>query len=295
MTARLTPRGRAVLQALGVTVLWSSSWVLIKIGLADIPALTFAGLRYGLACLCLLPFALRPATRAALGRLPAAGWVRLAGLGVLLYAVTQGAQFLGLALLPAATVSLLLNLTPVVVGLLGIGLLGERPALPQWAGLGLALVGVALYFLPVALPAGGAAGLTVVAIGVLANAGAAVLGRHVNRAAELGPLAVTAVSMGVGAVLLLTAGLASQGLPSLTAQSWAIVGWLAVVNTAVAFTVWNQTLRTLTAVESSVINGTMLVQIALLAWLVLGEPLTPRAVLGLALAGLGTLLVQVRR
>src|SRR3712207_1486115 len=122
MAVRLTPRGRAVLQALGVTVLWSTSWVLIKVGLADIPALTFAGLRYGLACLCLLPFVLQPATRAALGRLPAAGWVRLAGLGVLLYAVTQGAQFLGLALLPAATVSLLLNLTPVVVGLLGMRL-----------------------------------------------------------------------------------------------------------------------------------------------------------------------------
>jgi len=36
------------LQALFVTFLWSSSWVLIKFGLEEIPPLTFAGLRYGL-------------------------------------------------------------------------------------------------------------------------------------------------------------------------------------------------------------------------------------------------------
>ena len=54
-----TPHLTAVFQALFVTFLWSTSWVLIKIGLTDIPALTFAGLRYGLAFLCLLPFFFR--------------------------------------------------------------------------------------------------------------------------------------------------------------------------------------------------------------------------------------------
>jgi drug/metabolite transporter (DMT)-like permease len=51
---------RAVAQALLVTFLWSTSWVLIKWGLADIPALVFAGLRYTLAFLILLPFVMRP-------------------------------------------------------------------------------------------------------------------------------------------------------------------------------------------------------------------------------------------
>ena len=49
---------RAVLQAFLVTVLWSTSWVVIKLGLKDVPALTFAGLRYSLAFICLLPFIL---------------------------------------------------------------------------------------------------------------------------------------------------------------------------------------------------------------------------------------------
>ena len=70
---------------------------------------------------------------------------------------------------------------------------------------------------------------------------------------------------------------------------------LAVINTAIAFTLWNYTLRTLSAMESSIINNTMLFQIAVLAWLFLDEPLGWREVLGMALATLGTLLVQIRR
>ena len=53
----MNPRLVAILQALLVTFLWSTSWVLIKIGLAEIPPLTLAGLRYSLAFLFLLPFA----------------------------------------------------------------------------------------------------------------------------------------------------------------------------------------------------------------------------------------------
>lgn len=58
---------------------------------------------------------------------------------------------------------------------------------------------------------------------------------------------------------------------------------------------WNRTLRTLSAMESSIINNTMLFQIAVLAWVFLGEGLTWRQVTGMVLAALGTLVVQLRR
>ena len=56
----ISPHAKAVLQALFVTFLWSTSWVFIKFGLTNIPVLTFAGLRYSLAFLCLLPLVLQP-------------------------------------------------------------------------------------------------------------------------------------------------------------------------------------------------------------------------------------------
>ena len=58
MTPRPPGHGAAVVTAAFVTFLWSTSWVLIKVGLAaDLPPLPFAGLRYAFAALCLLALA----------------------------------------------------------------------------------------------------------------------------------------------------------------------------------------------------------------------------------------------
>lgn len=293
----MRPPTRAIVQALLVTFLWSTSWVLIKLGLrASLPAITFAGLRYSLAFLCLLPFVLvNPAHRAALRALSRAAWARLALLGIVFYVLTQGAQFVGLALLPAATLTLLLNLSPIVVALFGIALTVERPTRGQWSGILLSAVGALIYFYPLALPAGQFVGLVVGGVGLLANAASSLLGRRINRDGGLAPLLVTTVSMGVGGGLLLAVGATMQGFGRLGATQWLLVAWLAVVNTALAFTLWNHTLRTLTAVESSVINNTMLPQIAVLAWVFLDEPLTVRQILGVALVSAGTLVVSWRR
>lgn len=291
----MNPHLRAVLQALLVTFLWSTSWVLIKIGLGGIPALTFAGLRYTLAFLCLLPFSATRDRLDALQRLTRREWLQLIALGLLFYAVTQGAQFVGLVYLPAVTVNLLLNFTTIAVALLGVALLAERPTLWQWGGMVVSLVGVLAFFYPVAFGPDQVVGLIVVGFGVLANAVSSILGRRVNRDTRVDPLAVTAVSMGIGSVTMLAAGAAIQGLPRLSLASWLIVGWLAVVNTAFAFTLWNHTLRTLSAMESSIINSTMLAQIAILAWLFLDEPLTPQKGIGMALVGAGVIIVQLRR
>jgi drug/metabolite transporter (DMT)-like permease len=268
--------------------------VLIKIGLADIPALVFAGLRYCLAFVCLLPFALRPAGRLALRGLTRGQWLLLAFYGLAFYAVVQGAQFVGLAYLPAATVSLVLNFTSVIVALMGLAWLGERPRGLGWFGIALSALGGLIFFYPAALSGVQSFGLVVVIFGMLANAGSSVLGRHINLRENIPPLQVTTVSMGVGGALLLLAGLASQGLTALAPVHWAIIAWLALVNTAFAFTLWNHTLRTLAAMESSIINNTMLIQIALLAWIFLGEGLSAQKWLAMLLAGLGTVLVQLR-
>jgi drug/metabolite transporter (DMT)-like permease len=158
-----SPRLRAIAQALFVTFLWSTSWVLIKIGLRDLPPLPFAGLRYTLAWLCLLPFAFqrlraRPSERAALRALSPAAVGRLAVLGLLLYTVAQGAQFVALRHLPAVTVNLMLNFTTVVVALLGLPLLGERLTPGQWGGMLLALAGALVVVYPASVASGPARG-----------------------------------------------------------------------------------------------------------------------------------------
>lgn len=290
------PHIKALLQALLVTFLWSTSWVLIKFGLqASLPAITFAGLRYFIAFLCLLPFILlNPAHRESMRSFSRATWGQLALLGILFYALTQGAQFASLAFLPAATLSLLLNFSPVFVALPSVLINQESPSALQWAGILLLTTGAIVYFFPPEIQAGQGLGLTIALIGVLANSGSSLLGRQINHKSGLSPILVTAPSMGIGGLLLLLTGALTQGFGPLDLTQWLIIAWLAIVNTAIAFTLWNNALRTLTAVESSIINSTMLPQIAILAWLFLDEPLSLQQIVGIVLVGVGTLIAQLR-
>lgn len=285
----------AVLQALLVTFLWSTSFIIIKWGLVDIPPITFAGLRYFLASLCFLPFILRKKYLDEIKALSQQQWGLLILLGFVFYTLTQGTQFLGLSLLPAVSVSLMLNFTPLVVALMGVILLNEYPTRVQWTGAILFILGIIFYFFPISMEGNQGLGLLVMGFGVLANSGAGILGRSINRKKNISPMVITFISMGVGSMVLLASGFLYSGIPMLEKQHWIYLIWLAVVNTAFAFTLWNHTLRSISAMESSIINGTMFIQIAFLAWIFLGEWITKQEGVGMAIAALGATLVQLKR
>jgi len=284
----------SLLTALFVTFLWSTSFVIIKLGLQDLPALSFAGLRYALGFLCFFPFIWRKHLLNQIQNLTRKQWFQLSLLGLVFYAMTQGAQFLGLSMLPSVTVSLMLNFTPIVVAIMGIFLIGETLRKLQWLGSSFFLLGIWIYFFPIKLSPDQWVGVSVMAFGVLANASSAILGRSINRNKNLSPLVVTFVSMGIGASMLVGVSLFTNGVPHIEWKSWGYLMWLAGFNTAFAFYLWNWTLRGLTAIESSIINGTMLIQIALLAWIFLGETISIREGFGMAMAALGALLVQLK-
>lgn len=285
----------AVFQALFVVFLWGTSWVFIKVGLQSLPPLTFAGLRYFLAFGCLIVVLLFSEARKELTALPKQVWARLLILGIIYYAGTQGASFVALAYLPAVTVNLLWSFSSVVVALLGIAWLSETPTPFQWAGIGLAILGAFVYFFPVAIPQAPSFGVVAAIIGVVANALSSILGRDINRAGRYSPLLVTVISMGAGSIVLLATGLSLEQVPTFDFRSWVIILWLAVANTAFAFTLWNHTLRNLTAIESSIINGTMLIWIPIFAVLFLSERITSKEIVGVVAVGIGTIIVQLRR
>jgi len=285
----------SIFQALLVTFLWSTSFIIIKWGLIEIPPITYAGLRYFIAFLCFIPFIFRKKYIAEIKQLKPFQWKKLILLGFVFYTFTQGAQFLGLSLLPSVTVSLMLNFTPIIVAIMAIFLLSEKPTTIQWIGSSLFIVGIITYFLPISLIANQAIGLLVMLIGVLANAISAIIGRDINRNKDISPLVITFISMGVGAIILIIIGFSMNGIPEISFKTWGFLLWLAVINTAFAFTLWNLTLRTLTAMESSIINGTMLIQIAILAWYFLGETITFKEGIGMTIAAFGAVLVQIKK
>jgi drug/metabolite transporter (DMT)-like permease len=285
---------KSIALALLVTFLWATSWVMVKLGLDDLPPITFAGLRYFMAFLILLPFALRGQKRKEIKSLSGSEWRNLVLLGLVYYTINQGAIFAALALLPAMAVSLILTFTSMVTAGIAIRTLGEKATWLQWVGILLNLSGAFLYFYPIDLPKHQWLGILLAFIGMLANSVSTVIGRKVNRSGKISSVVITTISMGIGSITLLAAGLLTEKFPVLTAKDLLLLVVLAIVNTAFAFTLWNKALQGLEAIEASVINNLVAFQIAVLAWVFLGEILSGLDIIGILLAASGAILVQMR-
>lgn len=199
-------RTQAILLALLVTFLWSTSWVLIKIGLSEIPPLTFAGIRYFIASLVLLPGLFTVKRREELKALPSQKWIHLALYGLIAYTITQGFQFLAIDHLPAATSSLILNFTPLIVAFMSIPLLREKPLPGHWLGMALFGIGLLFYFRPADGEAPEKIGLIFGVISLFANALSSIVERWINRDGSVSVALVTTISMAIGGGVLFAAG-----------------------------------------------------------------------------------------
>jgi len=142
---------------------------------------------------------------------------------------------------------------------------------------------------------GDATALGALAVAILAFAVLPVVGRELARDQSVGTIPLTAIPLGIGGGVLLVMALGWEGLPRLPLPAWGIVGGLALVNTALAYLVYNHALRSLTATEANVILNLSPLGTALLAWVTLGETLSPLRIVALATVLLGAGLVQVRR
>lgn len=110
---------------------------------------------------------------------------------------------------------------------------------------------------------------------------------------EIGPLGLSAFAMGVGTVFIAGSAWVYEGFTALSLGGWGIVIWLGVVNTAAAFFLWNHALQRVEAFEISILQNTMLIQIAILSVIFLGEKLTASKMLGMAAVFVGVLIVQL--
>ncbi|MHA1417430.1 MAG: DMT family transporter [Candidatus Heimdallarchaeaceae archaeon] len=291
-------RAFSIFQAFFVTILWSSSWPIMKIGLQEIPPLFFAGLRYFIASLILVTIVLvTPKNRKIIKTISRRWWIRLVIYGLIFYSFTQGAQFVAILYLEdTITVSLLLSFTPILVLILAIFLIKEKPNLAQILFVFTALTGALLYFYPFAEIQNsvmGLIGLIAAIVGLVANALSTIMGRAINKTQELNPLVITTISMLIGSVVLLVSGIIIEGFQVLSLTSIGYILWLSFVNTAFAFTLWNNVMQKLQAVEISIINNTMLAQIAILALIFLNERPSIQEWIGVAIVAVSALLLQI--
>ncbi|MBN1786727.1 MAG: EamA family transporter [Candidatus Methanofastidiosa archaeon] len=280
----------AILEALLVTFLWSSSYILIKFGLDEIPPMTFAAYRYSLAAIALLSYVLVRHRRCLLSmqRVALAKYIALGFFG---YFIAQGLQFFGLYYLQAITVTFLLNMTPIFVLLIGSATLKELPDKRQFVGIGILLVGVALFFYGEGLMFDQRLGILLTLASGLGWAIYMTLTRSMVRGSDDSPVVLTSISMASGAIMMTLASFATQGTPDISGHGVIVIAWLALVNTAAAFFLWNRALRNLKAYEQSILQNSMLIQISILAIIFLGEGISAQKAFGIATMFLGVLLV----
>jgi len=282
-------RSFALLVALLVTMIWSSSFVVVKFGLETLGPLTIAGLRYSLGAIVLAPFLLLK--RGERKPIPKELWPRLALIGVSSYTIGNGALFWGLKYIPATTGSFLMGLIPLLVMVGGAIFLKEIPTRWQGVGVFISLVG-SLIFFSGGLQPGEPLGIAILALGLVGFMAFSLLGRGIARERSLDTLVLTTVPLIIGGLITMCIALVVEGIPQFTIRSLWVVAWLALVNTSLGYLLYNYALRELTALEMNMVMNLTPLFTAFVSWILLAERLTLLQGAGLMVMILGVILVQ---
>jgi drug/metabolite transporter (DMT)-like permease len=282
----------AALYAL-LAVIWSSTWVSIKIGLEDSPPLLGAGIRFGLAGLLLLGIA--AVRRRSLRTDP-----RLAAiLSLLPFAFAYGLVYWGEQYIPSGLAAVLFGIMPLYTAFLGAVLLPDEPLRARLVmGILVAIGGLALAFAESAdsgdpeLALAGAAALALAPIGsALGNIGQKLRGGGLD-AVVLNGWAM----LGGGLVLLAVSGASeSWGEFALTAESLGSIAYLAVAGSAVTFVGLSVLLRHISAQAMSFLALLLPFGALVFGAVLYGEDITARALAGATLVGAGLLVAQAAR
>jgi drug/metabolite transporter (DMT)-like permease len=124
--------------------LWSTVWVFIKLGVADVPPVTFAAYRLFVALLVLAP--ITAARRVALPSDPR-DWVLIGGTGVLLLGVNYALLYWGMQFVSSGLAAVLQALTPVFGMVFAHFLLAHERITPvKVAALAIGIAGVSIIF-----------------------------------------------------------------------------------------------------------------------------------------------------
>ncbi|MFC0267806.1 DMT family transporter [Kushneria aurantia] len=271
-------------------LLWSLGFPVARIGIQDVDPLLFLTLRFGLVLMVLAPLALwlRPP-------LPSRGidWWHQVVVGVLIQTLYFGFCYVGFAIgASASTVALIISLQPIVVALLAPRLLDERIGGHRWLGLGLGLAGAAIVIVARESTGGDSTAGLLCALGALLGISAATLYEK-RFGTRLHPVTSNAIQYATGLITTLPLVIAfGQYRLSWTPELVASLGYLVIGNSLIAITLLLAMIRRGAASRVSALFYLVPPTAALLAWLMIDEPMPPLGWLGMAVAALGVLLAR---
>lgn len=260
---------RLILSLAAVYLIWSSTYLAIRIAITELPPLLSAGSRYVAAGVVLLALARRrgaawPAARQWLGVVPSGALLFLCGNGFVVIAeqsVTSGGAAVVCATMPLWT------------GVLA-AISGERPSWREWLSLAIGFVGVLVLMGGPSLQ-GEPLHLVLVVLSPMCWALASVISRRQFRAWGTGALMASAMQMLVGGAILMAAGgLRGEPLPlHASLGPWLAIGYLAVFGSLIGFTAYNWLLRNARPVVATSYAYVNPILAVLIGAVISGEPL----------------------
>jgi drug/metabolite transporter (DMT)-like permease len=287
---------KTVLAWLVCCLIWGTTWFFIKIGLEDLPPLSFASFRFVVAIALILPMlaALRlpfPKTKAE--------WLLILPTGFLTFGFNYALVFWGETQISSGLAAVLQSTIPV------FGLIFAKFYLPDEQinarkvfAIFLGLAGVAAIFYEQLQISGfwalmGCLGLV---ISAASAAYANVLVK--NYSFDIHPLSLTAGQMIVGLIPLFTAGLIVEGNPLNFNWTWRAVicvAYLAIIGSILAFWLYYWVMNRIEATKAMMIAFVTPIIAVIVGWLALGEQLPAQTALGGALVLASVLLVLFKK
>ena len=278
--------------------IWGSTWLFIKLGLADLPPLTFAGIRFLVASLILSALILARGVRWPRSR---RDWSLIAIVGLLQFTLNYGLVFWGEQYIPSGLAAVLQSTFPAFgLVIAHLYLPSERLTTRKVIGVLMGVVGVAIIFSDQLTIAGHLA-----LLGSVALVASAFFGAYSNvlvkaYAREIDPQVLAAGQMIFGFPPLLIIGIATEGNPfrfHWTMTAIISLAYLVIVGSVIAFALYYWLVRHMEVTKTMLIALVTPVVAVLLGMIVLHEKLNWRLFVGAAciISGIGLIVLRNRQ
>ncbi|CAN5899505.1 drug/metabolite exporter YedA [soil metagenome] len=234
---RVDPRLIASLAA--VYVIWSSTYLAMRIAVHDLPPLLMASLRFLAAGGVMLVIALRRGATWPTAR----EWLRIAPIGALLFLGGNGFTAIAELTVSSGGAAVVCATMPLWVGVLGL-VTGERPSGREWFALVVGFVGV-LVLMGGPTLAGKPEHIALLVLAPMCWALGSILARRVPGKAAKDSFMLPAMEMLTGGgALLVVAAIRGERIPTdASAESWMALAYLWLFGSLVAFIAYSWLLR----------------------------------------------------
>jgi len=279
------PKSKTIpyLEALFAVIVWGVSFIATKVALRDISPITIVWLRFTMGVL-VLGIAVSIRGQFALPNKKEWGYFSLLGfLGITFH---QWLQSNGLQTSEAGTTAWIVSTTPVFMALLGLIVLKERLDWIKTVGIFLASTGVLLVIskgdiASISVGTFGAPGDFLIMISAVNWALFSVLSRRGLRSYPASLMMFYVMMLGwVFTSILFLAGKNFHEISTLTVNGWLGVTFLGIFCSGLAYIAWYDALQVLPAAQTGVFLYIEPLVAVVVAFFILGEPITVTSMIG---------------